>query len=113
MSSVLSETTKNQIRIEGPWATSNPIVTVDEDSLKGDLRALVSKMLKAIHAQESLEASVAKVGEVVDGLDGMRLPVAARTVREGHLETLTYAQFPPQHWARIRTSNAIEERLNR
>ena len=91
---------------------SNPIVTVDEDSPKGDLRALVSKMFKAIHAQESLEASVAKAGEVADRLDGMKLPAAARTVREGHLETLTHTQFPLQHWARIRTNNAIE-RLNR
>ena len=75
-------------------------------------RALVSKMLKAIHAQESLEASVAKAGEVADRLDEMKLPAAARTVREGHLETLTYTRFPLQHWARIRTNNAIE-RLNR
>lgn len=75
-------------------------------------RALVAKMLKAIHAQESLEASTAKAEEVATKLEGMRLKEAAKVVRDGHLETLTYTQFPLQHWSRIRTNNAIE-RLNR
>lgn len=75
-------------------------------------RTLVAKMLKAIHAQESKEAAVAKAGEVAAGLEGMRLGAAAKVVREGYLETLTHADFPMQHWTRIRTNNAIE-RLNR
>ncbi len=75
-------------------------------------RTLVAKMLKAIHAQESKEAAVAKAGEVAASLEGMRLGAAAKVVREGHLETLTYTEFPMQHWTRIRTNNAIE-RLNR
>ncbi len=75
-------------------------------------RALVAKMLRAIHAQESLEASAAKAEEVAAKLEGMRLGEAAKVVREGHMETLTYTRFPLQHWARIRTNNAIE-RLNR
>lgn len=75
-------------------------------------RTLVAKMLKAIHAQESKEAAVAKADEVAAGLEGMRLGAAAQVVREGYLETLTYADFPMQHWTRIRTNNAIE-RLNR
>ena len=75
-------------------------------------RALVAKMLKAIHAQESLEASEAKAEEVATKLEDMRLKEAAKVVREGHFETLTYTQFPLQHWSRIRTNNAIE-RLNR
>ena len=75
-------------------------------------RTLVAKMLKAIHAQESKEAAVAKAGEVAAGLEGMRLGAAAKVVREGYLETLTYTDFPMQHWTRIRTNNAIE-RLNR
>ena len=75
-------------------------------------RALAAKMLKAVHAQESLEASAAKAEEVAARLEGMRLKEAAKVVREGFLETLTYTHFPLQHWTRIRTNNAIE-RLNR
>lgn len=75
-------------------------------------RALAAKMLKAIHAQESLEASAAKAEEVASKLEEMRLREAAKVVREGFLETLTYTHFPLQHWTRIRTNNAIE-RLNR
>ena len=36
----------------------------------------------------------------------------AKKVEEGIEETLTYMDFPTQHWTRIRTNNAIE-RLNR
>lgn len=75
-------------------------------------RTLVAKMLKAIHAQESREAAVAKADEVAASLEGMRLGAAAKVVREGCPETLAYTDFPMQHWTRIRTNNAIE-RLNR
>ena len=75
-------------------------------------RTLVAKMLKAIHAQESREAAVAKADEVAASLEGMRLGAAAKVVREGCPETLAYTDFPMQHWTRIRTNNVIE-RLNR
>lgn len=75
-------------------------------------RTLLAKMLKAIHAQESREAAVAKADEVAASLEGMRLGAAAKVVREGCPETLAYTDFPMQHWTRIRTNNAIE-RLNR
>lgn len=75
-------------------------------------RTLVAKMLRAIRAQESEGAAVAKAGEVAAGLEGMRLGAAARVVREGRLETLTYTDSPMRHWAGVRTDNAIE-RLNR
>ena len=52
---------------------------------------MVAKMLKAIHAQESKKAK-----KVEDGIE----------------ETLTYCDFPSEHWTRIRTNNVIE-RLNR
>lgn len=42
----------------------------------------------------------------------MRLTEAAKVVRAGLAETLTYTRFPPEHWRRIRTDNAVE-RLNR
>lgn len=35
-----------------------------------------------------------------------------RTVRDGFYETLTYTEFPTEHWLRIRTNNRIE-RINR
>ena len=75
-------------------------------------RTLVAKMLRAIRAQESKGAAVAKAGEAAAGPEGMRLGAAARVVREGRLETPTYTDFPMRHWTRIRTNNAIE-RLNR
>jgi putative transposase len=75
-------------------------------------RAYVAKMLGAIHAQESFEASMGKAREVVEALREMKLTSAAKTVEDGVVETLTYTNFPMQHWTRIRTNNAIE-RLNR
>lgn len=75
-------------------------------------RAKAAAMLRAVHAMESREASEAKALEVAAELEGMRLGEAAKVVREGYAETLTYARFPPEHWRRIRTNNAIE-RLNR
>lgn len=75
-------------------------------------RAKVAAMLKAIHAMETREASERKAAEVADELESMRLEEAAKTVRGGCAETLTYTRFPAAHWRRIRTNNAIE-RLNR
>jgi len=75
-------------------------------------RAYVARMLKAIHTQESFEASMRKAEEVMAELKDMRLVAAAKTIEEGVSETLTYTAFPMQHWVRIRTNNAIE-RLNR
>lgn len=75
-------------------------------------RAEVAAMLKAVHAQESLEASTEKAGRVAAKLEDMRLAAAAKCVRDGVAETLAYTRFPMRHWRRIRTNNAIE-RLNR
>ena len=45
-------------------------------------------------------------------LCSMKLKEAARKVEDGIEETLTYCDFPSEHWTRIRTNNVIE-RLNR
>ena len=45
-------------------------------------------------------------------LRAMKLKEAAKKVEDGIEETLTYCDFPSEHWARIRTNNVIE-RLNR
>jgi len=42
----------------------------------------------------------------------MKLKEAAKKVEESVEETLTYCDFPSEHWTRIRTNNVIE-RLNR
>ncbi len=66
----------------------------------------VAMMLKATHAQESKEAV-----HVAEKLKEMKLSVAAKKIQEGIEETLTYMDFPTQHWTRSRTNNTIE-RLN-
>jgi transposase-like protein len=78
------------------------------------LKKQIAKMLKAIHAQESKEAAMKKAETVIEQLQFMKLKEAAKVVREGISETLTYMDkpFPFEHWVRIRTNNALE-RLNR
>ena len=92
--------------------TLNGLLEAEADDLVGAGRAAVAAMLKAVHAMESREAAEAKALAVADELERMRLGEPARVVRAGYAETLTYTGFPREHWARIRTNNAIE-RLNR
>ena len=73
---------------------------------------LVAKMLKAIHAQESKQAAREKAQQVADTLRSMKLQGAAKKVEDSIEETLSYMDFPYEHWLRIRTNNVIE-RLNR
>ena len=72
----------------------------------------VAKMLKAIHAQESKKASREKAAAVIAELKSMKLPEAAKKVADSIEETLTYCDFPSEHWGKIRTNNVIE-RMNR
>ena len=73
---------------------------------------LVAKMLKAIHAQENKKAAREKAKAVVEELRAMKLKEAAKKVEDGIEETLTYCDFPSEHWTRIRTNNVMEP-LNR
>ena len=66
--------------------------------------ALVSKVLG--------EGEPEKAKAVVAELRAMKLKEAAKKVEDGIEETLTYCDFPGEHWTRIRTNNVIE-RLNR
>lgn len=68
----------------------------------------VATMLKAIHAQEDLEEARAKATRVIEKLESMKLGKAAEIVRSGIEETLSYYQFPREHWRRIRTNNPLE-----
>ena len=72
----------------------------------------VAMMLKAIHAQESKDAAREKALLVAEKLKEMKLASAAKKLEDGIEETITYMDFPYQHWSRIRTNNTIE-RLNR
>src|SRR5262249_14416895 len=68
----------------------------------------VAAMLKAIHAQEDLQAARQKARQVVEKLKAMRLGKAAAVVEQGIEETLAYMAFPREHWRRIRTNNGLE-----
>ena len=69
-------------------------------------------LLKAIHAQECKSSAKEKAKQVADKLREMKLTSAAKKLEDAIEETLTYMEFPSQHWTRIRTNNTIE-RLNR
>ena len=69
-------------------------------------------MLKAIHAQEDKKAAGEKAKAIEEKLRGMRLSKAADKVRDSIKETLTFMDFPEEHWMRIRTNNTLE-RINR
>lgn len=68
----------------------------------------VSMMLKAIHSQESKEAAREKARIVTEKLREMKSSSATKKLEDGIKETLTYMEFPTQHWTRIRTNNTIE-----
>lgn len=68
----------------------------------------VAAMLKAIHAQEDREAAEEKIAAVIIKLKKMRLGNAARMVEQGATETLSYYDFPSQHWRSLRTNNPLE-----
>lgn len=72
----------------------------------------VSRMLKAIHAQEDKEAARQKASAIADKLRKDRLGNAAQILESGIAETLSYYDFPSEHWRSIRTNNPLE-RLNR
>lgn len=73
---------------------------------------IVAMMLKAIHAQESKKSAREKAASVAQQLREMKLQSAARKVEESIEETLTYMDYPTEHWNRIRTNNTTE-RVNR
>lgn len=72
----------------------------------------VAQMLKAIHAQEDRQSAQEKATAVAQKLREMKLTAAAKKVEDSINETLTYMQFPAEHWQRIRSNNGIE-RVNR
>ncbi len=68
----------------------------------------VALMLKAIHAQESLQAAQEKAERIVKELQVMRLRKAGDLVASHIQETLTFFGYPQSHWSRLKTNNPLE-----
>ncbi|MGA9059316.1 MAG: IS256 family transposase [Terriglobia bacterium] len=68
----------------------------------------VAAMLKAIHAQEDRAAAREKARQVVEKLAAMKLRDAAELLSAGIEETLSYFDFPREHWRCLRTNNPLE-----
>ena len=68
----------------------------------------VVAMLKAIHAQEDKEAARQKAALVAEKLRAMKLERIASFVETSVEETLSYMDFPYEHWSRLRTNNGFE-----
>jgi putative transposase len=68
----------------------------------------VATMLKAIHAQEDVQAAREKAEQVAIKLEQMKLGKAAEIVRNGIEETLAFYSFPSEHWRCLRTNNPLE-----
>jgi transposase-like protein len=68
----------------------------------------VAAMLKAIHAQEDRPAATEKAEVVVEKLKTMKLAKAAEVVQQGYDETLSYYEFPREHWRSLRSNNPLE-----
>lgn len=66
-------------------------------------------MFKAFHAQERKEVACEKAIRIAKKLRAMKLTKATRKVADGIEKTLTYMDFPTQHWTRIRTNKATEQ----
>ena len=121
---------------------SDNIIQLNEDLIKHDLKDLVrssvEETLNALldkeadelvnaqknerssrrqgyrsrHYKRNFQTTAREVELNVPKLSEIKLSSAAQKVQEGIEETLTYMDFPFQHWTRIRTNNTIE-RLNR
>ena len=74
---------------------------------KGKIKE-VAAMLKAIYAQENKKEALKKGKYVIEELKKMKLRNASATLENGLQETLTYMDFPIEHWRRIRTNNPLE-----
>ena len=68
----------------------------------------VAIMLKAIHAQENRDEALKKSVSVSKKLKEMKLHKASGLINDFIHETLSYLDFPVEHWMRIRTDNPLE-----
>mgnify|MGYP001118124609 CR=1 FL=1 len=101
------EETLNELLEQGAENYRNVFSIVPRSKVK-----LVTKILKAIHTQENKQPLGKKPELYLFSYKEINLEEAASKVEDSAEETLTYCDFPCEHWARIRTNNVIE-RLNR
>lgn len=59
-------------------------------------------------AQEDKEAARQKAGLVAEKLRKMKLDAVAKFVEDSVEKTLSYMNFPYEHWVKIRTNNGLE-----
>ena len=71
----------------------------------------VAAMLKAIHAQEDKKEALNKAKLVSGKLRKMKLQNAADFLDESISETLSFYDFPSEHWRKVRTNNPLERIL--
>jgi putative transposase len=72
---------------------------------------MVATAIRQIFAAESHEEASARLAEVVDLLSGSA-PKVAGLLLEAEEELLAFMAFPPEHWAKLRSTNPLE-RVNR
>jgi putative transposase len=71
----------------------------------------VAGMVKAIHAQEDSKEALKKSKTVIEKLQKMKLRNAAELIENSIDETLSFYEFPQEHWRKIRTNNPMERIL--
>lgn len=71
----------------------------------------VAGMVKAIHAQEDSKEALKKSKMVIEKLQRMKLKNAAELIESYIGETLSFYEFPQEHWRKIRTNNPMERIL--
>jgi putative transposase len=71
----------------------------------------VAGMVKAIHAQEDAKEALKKSKAVVEKLLKMKLKNAAELIENSIDETLSFYEYPQEHWRKIRTNNPMERIL--
>jgi putative transposase len=69
---------------------------------------IIVAMLKAIHAQEDRKEAEKKIKAVTAKLEKIKLAKVAKMLREGAHETLSYYNFPQEHWRHLHTNNPLE-----
>ena len=95
------------LEISGVRKNNHAVSLVDSKITYHILPVIIFKIdtYKLIHTGQATEE---KKSAVTKKLKSMKLTNAARIIEEGAKETLTYYDFPSQHWRSLRTNNPLE-----
>ena len=88
------------------WLSYNEIS--EHEKHMSILKPDIPLSLNTIHSFERKEVIRDKVVQIVEKLRTIKLEKAAPKIKDGIKETLTYMDFPTQHWTWIRINNTIE-----